>query len=225
MNLNNISFKDVVLQRHSTRGFLPDPIPRNTLKEILQEAQYSPSNCNTQPWSIHIVSGDKLNELSSLLLNAFRQNNYTLDFSFDINDYPDIYKQRAVEQGGRYYQALGVARSDSLTRREIVERNVHFFGAPHVAFLFFPSVGDNVRVASDIGMYAQTLLLSLTAHGYAGVPQTILGTFADTIRKALDISHELKLLFGISFGIADKSHASSHYQEGRIPIEESIIWY
>ncbi|GLK59475.1 hypothetical protein ACFS3C_16655 [Azotobacter vinelandii] len=29
-----------------------------------------------------------------------------------------------------------------------------------------PGVGDNVRVAADVGMYAQTFLLALAASGY-----------------------------------------------------------
>jgi len=84
-----------------------------------------------------------------------------------------------------------------------------FFGAPHAAFLFMPSVGDSVRVAADIGMYAQNFLLSLTARGYAGIPQTLLGLFADPIREHIGISDEMKLLFGISFGYADPTRLAA----------------
>ncbi len=69
-----------------------------------------------------------------------------------------------------------------------------------MALLFAPSVGDNVRVAADIGMYAQTFLLSLVAHGLAGVPQTMLGSYAEQARTLLRLPSEMKLLFGISFG-------------------------
>ncbi|WP_204352865.1 nitroreductase [Salinicola peritrichatus] len=225
MNRSVPSFQDVVRSRHSTRGFLPTPIPRGILEEMLREAQYAPSNCNTQPWNVHVVSGKKLQELSAILVDALRAEHYTLDFSFDKNDYPEPYKTRVAEQGGRYYRALGVARGDALSRAEVVERNLRFFGAPHAAFLFLPAVGDNVRVASDVGMYAQTFLLSLAARGYAGVPQAVLGYFADTVRQALGVPDELKLLFGISFGMPDSTHAAFNYREDRIPLEESIVWH
>lgn len=55
----------------------------------------------------------------------------------------------------------------------IHRRNLEFFGAPHVVMHFMPEVGDNVRVTGDIGMYAQTLLLSLTAPGLGGIPQRL----------------------------------------------------
>jgi hypothetical protein len=48
-----LSFQDAIRSRHSVRGFLPAPIPRNVLGEIFQEAQRAPSNCNTQPWNVH----------------------------------------------------------------------------------------------------------------------------------------------------------------------------
>ncbi|WP_073664212.1 nitroreductase [Pseudomonas aeruginosa] len=225
MNSPVPSFQDVVRSRHSVRGFLPTPIPQDLLEEILQDAQWAPSNCNTQPWNVHIVGGDTLKALSATLVEELGKENYTFDFSFDTRDYPEPYRQRAAEQGGRYYQALGVARGDTLSRAEVVERNVRFFGAPHAAFLFLPPVGDNVRVAADLGMYAQTFLLALAARGYAGVPQTILGFFAETVRQALGVSSDWKLLFGISFGTPDSAHAAFNYREDRIPLQESVVWH
>lgn len=174
---------------------------------------------------MHIVGGNRLAVLSQTLIDALSEERYSADFTFDVPDYPEPYRTRAAEQGGRYYQALGIARSDTPTRAEIVARNVRFFNAPHVAFLFQPQVGDNVRVASDIGMYAQTFLLSLASRGYAGVPQTVLGFFAEPVRRILGISDEMKLLFGISSGLSDSAHAAFGYREGRVPMEDSVVWH
>lgn len=87
-----------------------------------------------------------------------------------------------------------------------------------------PSVGDNVRVAGDMDMYAQTFLLSLVANGLGGIPQTILGGYGDTIRDVLGIEQSLKMLFGISFGYPDETAAANHYRIGRAPIEDSVIF-
>ncbi|KQT35646.1 hypothetical protein ASG22_01085 [Chryseobacterium sp. Leaf405] len=88
-----------------------------------------------------------------------------------------------------------------------------------------PSTGDNVRIAGDIGMYAQTFLLSLTANGLAGVPQTILGFFADTIREHLNISSEYKMMFGISFGFEDVEARENSVKMDRSPIAENVIFH
>ncbi|MNL62706.1 Nitroreductase family protein [compost metagenome] len=88
-----------------------------------------------------------------------------------------------------------------------------------------PAIGDSVRTASDIGMYAQTLLLSLVAHGFAGIPQTVLGFYPHTIREILDIPNEFKLLFGISFGYADLNTPSQRIDVGRATLSESVVFH
>ncbi|ELT9027993.1 nitroreductase [Salmonella enterica] len=218
-------FRDVVRERHSVRNFLAHPVPEDILRSVLEDAQRSPSNCNTQPWQAHIVSGSKRDALSKAILAADDAGQLTPDFSFDTSDFPGIYRERSREQGAAYYQAIGVKREDFEQRRDALRRNLEFFGAPHVALLFMPEVGDNVRVAGDIGMYAQTLLLSLTAHGLGGIPQTMLGFYAETIRKELGVDPALKLLFGISLGYPDTDHPANQYRINKAPLGESVIFH
>lgn len=108
-------------------------------------------------------------------------------------------------------------------RHEAMVRNLDFFGAPQAALLFVPAVGDSVRVASDLGMYAQTFLLSLTAHGFAGIPQTLLGLFAAPIRAHLGVADDMKLLFGISFGYADPAALAAAPSMPREPINSITL--
>lgn len=220
--LNNFSFQEVIRNRQSIRQFVTTPVKEEVLREILQNAQYAPSNCNTQPWDVHIVSGAKKEELSKALIEAFERGQSSLDFTFDMNEYYDRYSERQKEQAKTYYEALGIAREDQEGRKKEVVRQLGFFNAPHVAFLFMPSFGDNVRVASDIGMYAQSLLLSLSARGIGSVPQTFLGMNADTVRKVLGVSDNMKLLFGISFGYPDTEAKPNSFRMGRDPIESNV---
>lgn len=218
-------FYYVVRERRSVRSFQPRPVPGPLLRAVLEDAQLAPSNCNTQPWQTHIVSGTKRDALSQALLAADDADQLSPDFSFATSDFGGVYAERAREQGAAYYQAIGVAREATEDRRTASRFNLQFFGAPHVALLFMPDVGDNVRVAGDIGMYAQTLLLSLTAHGLGGIPQTMLGFYANTIREVLGVDPSLKLLFGISFGYSDETSAANRYRIGKAPIEESVTFH
>ncbi len=49
--------EDTIRQRHSTRLFLPDPVPRHLVHESLELAMRAPSNSNVQPWHMVFVSG------------------------------------------------------------------------------------------------------------------------------------------------------------------------
>ncbi len=218
------TFTDIVRSRRSVRGFLPDPVPADDIRAVLEDAQKAPSNCNTQPWQVHIVSGALRDALSAALLQADRDDRLSADFSFEHADFGDgLYLRRAQEQGAAYYRSLGVERADTRGRRAAALRNLEFFGAPHVALLFMPLFGDGVRGAGDVGMYAQTFLLALEARGLAGIPQTMLGIYADVVRESLGVKPDMKLLFGISFGLADPEGPASEYRMGRAPLAESVV--
>lgn len=80
-------------------------------------------------------------------------------------------------------------------------------------------------MAGDIGMYGQTILLSVTARGLGGIPQTALSFFAGTIRQFLGIPDELKPLFGISFGYPDDDAPGKRGRMDRVAIEVSVTFH
>lgn len=80
-------------------------------------------------------------------------------------------------------------------------------------------------MAGDVGMYGQTFLLSLVAHGLGGIPQTMLSFYAGTIRETLGISPDLKMLFGISFGYPDMNSPASQYRIDKAPVEEYVTFH
>lgn len=224
-HLSNTDFTELVRARRTERAFLPDPLDDAELQGILLDAQQSPSNCNSQPWTVHVVSGRARDALSEALVSAFSQGQFTPDFSFSTDDYAGRLAERVSQQGAAYYDFLGIDRADQDERAAAAARNLSFFGAPHVALLFTPVVGDTVRAAADVGMYAQTFLLSLAARGLGGAPQTMVGFFAKTIREVLGIPDEFKMLFAISFGHPDKQAPSYGMRMVRDPIEANVIMH
>ncbi|MEW1718115.1 nitroreductase [Streptomyces sp. NPDC093109] len=223
MSGDTLPFADAVRARHAVRAFLPDPLPAAQIRGVLEDARMAPSNCNTQPWQIHIVSGRQRDLLSEELLRAEAAGEVSGDFTFDQNEYFGPYAQRSAHQAKTRNDALGIARSDREARRVADRRNFAFFGAPHVALLFAPVFGDGVRVGGDIGMYAQTFLLSLAARGLGGIPQTVLGLYAGTVREVLNVPDDLKLFFGISFGHEDHASPDNSYRLDRVPPRENVI--
>ncbi|WP_277962667.1 nitroreductase [Pseudomonas sp. RIT-To-2] len=225
MNDAPTRFFTAVRSRRSTRQYLTKPATSELIQKVLEDAQCTPSNCNTQPWMVHIVSGKAQRALAQTLLLAEELGQQKPDFSFDVSDFYGVYAERHHSMASTRNNAAGISREDVEARREDMLRNLSFYGAPHVALLFMPSFGDNVRTAGDIGMYAQTFLLSLVANGLAGIPQTILGFYADTIRRKLGISDEFKLLFGISFGYADHDAPDQQIDVGRATISDSVVFH
>jgi nitroreductase len=148
-----------------------------------------------------VVSGAARDRLSAIFMETIAQGKHSLDYPYEAR-YEGEYRQRQLDVAILLYRALGVARDDREGRKRAFLRNLEFFGAPHVLFLFMPQ-WCGIREACDVGMYAQNLMLTMWAHGVASCPQTILGYDADSVRRELAIEPTMKLLFGISFGYED----------------------
>ena len=191
-------FLDVVSRRRSTRDFKSDPVPRELIESVFGTAQRAPSNCNTQPWFVHVVTGGTLEQLRQELPASFAAGEIALDFPYD-GQYEGVYKERQYASAAALYDSLGIARDQKAERNAWFMRNFSFFDAPAVAFFTLPT-GFGLREACDLGMFAQTVMLGLTAHGLGSCPQTALAFLANVIRPALSLGDHEQLMFGMSFG-------------------------
>jgi nitroreductase len=184
----------------------------------------APSNCNVQPWVIHIASGDTVERLRSTLATAADDDLANDDDFSSIQTYPGVYRTRQVETARLLYGALGIARDDLKARRAAALRNYEMFGAPHAALVFVPGWAGP-RELADVGGWAQTFMLALTAQGIASVPQASLGRFSGLTRNILGVCKQHKLLFGISFGWADGDAPANDLPIGRARLDEIVRFH
>ena len=216
-------FDDIVRGRRSLRAFLPRPVPRETLEHIFAVAQRAPSNCNTQPWLAHVASGESLEALRSRMSERFMAGDMSMDFPYE-GKYEGVYKERQYGSAQALYDAVNITREDKAGRQVQFMRNFTFFDAPHVAFMFLPEP-FGLREAADLGMYAQTLMLAMTAHGLGSCPQTALSFQANFIRESLGIDASNKLLFGISFGYPDPDAPANTCVTDRASVADSVVFH
>src|SRR3546814_8895993 len=89
-------------------------MPPGWIQAVLEDAGNTPSNYNSQPWTLHIASWDSRDKLSAAFLEAASQQNFTWDFPFDFDSSYGIYTERRQKQGAAYYEAAGI-RSEEHT--------------------------------------------------------------------------------------------------------------
>ena len=216
-------FDRIAQSRRSIRGFLPTPVDTATQQHIFRVASTAPSNCNTQPWQSHVVSGVMRDRLSAIFMETIAKGKHSLDFPYEAK-YDGEYRKRQIDVAVLLYEALGIARDDKAGRERAFLRNLEFFGAPHVVFLFMPD-WCGVREACDVGLYAQNLMMTMWAHGVASCPQTILGYDADSVRRELGIDGSMKLLYGISFGYEDPDLPENRIVPERAELAQSVQFH
>jgi nitroreductase len=138
-----MEFADVVRARHSYRGFLPRPVEQQTLREVFELANWAPSNCNVQPWHVHVLSGDACNRMrEKMVAQASQDSAGNPDFPWQ-GKFTGDYKQRQICSALGLWEHQGVTRDNPEKRAWSWMRNFQFFDAPHIALSLLPTSFPN----------------------------------------------------------------------------------
>jgi len=218
-----MSLADTIYQRRSVRGFLPKRVPEETLREVFEQAQMAPSNCNTQPWNVMVASGSLRDSLRDQFVERAMSGIASKpDFSY-VSKFEGAYRGRQVECAAALYGEMEIARDDKAGRSRAALRNFEFFDAPHVAFLCMDhSFGATIAV--DVGIYAQTLMLTMTAHGISSCAMGSLRSHPDLIRDAFNLEKNMGVVFGICFGYEHSEVKANKTRTTRASLGESVIF-
>ncbi|MEK9873294.1 MAG: nitroreductase [Betaproteobacteria bacterium] len=216
-----MSVIDALSNRYSCRRFKQDAVPIDLIHKILTAAQKTPSWCNTQPWDVHVVSGEALQTLSGKLeKQAASGATPNPDFSFPER-YEGDYRDRRKVCGLQLYKSVGIEKGDAERTRDQALENFRFFAAPHVMFLTVPSE-LGVYGAVDCGLYVSSFMLVANELGVATIAQAALASYPDVVREALNIGKERHLVCGISFGFEDTTHPINGYRTERESIASVV---
>ena len=214
---------DAVYARHSVRGYLDKEVPQDVLNRIFEIAQKSPSNCNVQPWKVYVASGE-LKDLLRKQMVENTANGVTPNPDYEYRgDFIDEYRTRQVECAVALYSKMGIERHDKEGRMRAVLRNFEFFDAPYIAFIGMDAK-FGTTVAIDVGMWAQTLMLTMVAFGLHSCPMGTMRNYPDLVREAFDIEDGTKILFGISFGYEDPAVPANETRTTRDPISANVVF-
>lgn len=218
-----MSVEDALAVRRSVRGFLDKPVPPDVMQKIFELAQRAPSNCNIQPWQVYVASGaarDRIRE--ALMKNVTGGVAPNPDFGYP-GKFQGVHRDRQVECAVALYTEMGITRQDSQGRLRASLRNFELFDAPHVAFIgMHKSFG--ATVALDVGIYLQSLMLAMTAHGVASCPQGSMRNYPDVVRAEFGSSPEIGILVGLSFGYEDGSVPANRTRTTRAPLPENVVF-
>lgn len=214
-------FEQVVRARRSVRGFLPDPVPDDLLRHIFELAQQAPSNCNVQPWQVVVASGESCRAISRKLVAAASSGQPpTTDYQ-RVEEFPGVMRRRQIDTAVCLYGHMGIARDDRVGRRRAMLRNYEFFDAPHIAFIGMDRMFHET-VALDVGMYAQTLMLAMTAHGIASCAQAAVSRFPEITREHFGLPDNIGILMGLSFGYEDAEVPANRTRVPRAALTEQV---
>jgi nitroreductase len=210
--------------RRSIRGFKPDPVAPEILRNIMQLAGRSASFTNTQPWEVAIATGKTRDTLAARLYEAAASG---VRGHSDVpypRDWPEAAAARAQVHNTRRFETLGIAREDKVRREQVRINNFTLFGAPCAMFIFMDE-GYGPWSTMDMGIFLQSIALAALGHGLGTCFQASLANYPDIVKEALDIEPHKKLLVGLSIGYPDLEAPLNAYHSARMEVDEFTRWF
>lgn len=217
---------DAVMRgRRSIRAYLPEPVPKKLLEELLAVSARAPSGNNAQPWKVYVVTGDKKVRLGEEMLAAFLDpevnKQHTPEYSYYPKEWIDPFLARRRKVGFDLYALLGLGKNDKEGMQKQHGKNFTFFDAPVALFFTINRImGQGSWL--DYGMFIQNVMLAARARGLDTCPQAAFTQFHTIISKHLSLPSEEQLVCGMSLGYEDKTAIENSLVTEREVVENFV---
>ena len=225
------TIEQAIDSRMSARAFTQQPVPRDTLTQLLALAARAPSGTNTQPWKVYVLQGQSRDTLVDKVCAAHDEVRAHPEKAADYREAYDYYPEKWVspfidrrrENGWSLYGLLGITKGDKDKMHAQHQRNYRFFDAPvGLMFTLDKVMGRGSLV--DYGMFLQTLMLAARGMGLHTCPQAAWNGFANIILPHIGAGENEMLVCGMALGYADDSQIVNTFRTPREPVASFTQW-
>lgn len=206
------------------RGFLPEPVSRATVADLLSLARMAPSGANLQPGEFHVLTGTSLARLTGKLDEAMTAHQPVVsEYSYFPDPMPARLKLRQQAAALALYDALGIAKRDVKARREQFRRNYRFFDAP-VGIVVSIQRDMGKGCFMDLGMALMAFFLAAENRGLGATGIGALANHADVVHETLELDPSAMVVCGIALGKPDPAQAVNDCRTDRESLE-NYAWF
>jgi len=217
-----MELNEAVLGRRSIRAFLPDPVPREKIRKIVELARWAPSWGNTQPWEIVVADGEKTSRLAEAFVEELTAGKPVRSDLPMPTDFPEVNKSRYTGLGRDLLTYLGVARDDAEGRMQHYLNMFRFFGAPAVIYLAMDGRLNVPYACLDFGSIGTTICYAAFQEGLGTIYLAASMQYPDIVRNVLEIPEDKKVVIGIATGFPHPEAPAALFRSSRAPVEEIL---
>lgn len=212
-----MTVSEAIKNRRSMRAFLPQPVPREVLLKVLNDAAYTPSWANSQPWEVFVAEGDVLKRIKA---------GYADCYAKAVQAAPEVPRPVEWSEAAKSRQKglfPDMVRDCGDATQQFGALNQRMFDAPCVLFICMDKVLSQWSLY-DIGAYSQSFMLSAFENGLGTIPAVTTVLYPDVLRKELNIPDHLKITIGIAMGYVDETNTINNFRSARTPIEDNVTF-
>lgn len=217
--------------RFSARAFLPKPVPRELIEDILRVASRAPSGNNAQPWKVYVLQGASRDSLvgkvcaahDALYTDPALAAEYREEYDYYPRQWISPYIERRRENGWSLYGLLGITKNDKDKMHAQHNRNFRFFDAP-VGLMFTVDRVMGQGSLLDYGMFLQNIMVAARARGLHSCPQAAWNSFAKIILPHIGAGPDEMLVCGMALGYLDETAVVNTLHTPREAVQGITIW-
>jgi nitroreductase len=213
-----MNYEDIAQARRSIRGYKTDPVPRETLEEIIHIAKQAPSSMNTQPWHFHVLTGEPLERIRKGNTEKMMAGS-SVDREIKLNHgYEGPHRERQVEIAVQLFEAMGIARDDKARRMDWVMRGFRQFDAPvSIVITVDKALADDTIAHFDCGAATYGLVLAAWSKGIGSVINGQGIMQSSVVRENANIPEDQVIMTCVAMGYPDESFVANDVKSRRSP--------
>ena len=211
-----MTFSELIKARRSVRGYRPDPVPREVIEEIISVAKWAPSSMNTQPWHVHVVTGEPLDNIrrgntENMVAGVPPKREFPMRESYE-----GIHRKRQVEVAVQLFDAMGIARDDTERRTDWVMRGFRQFDAPVSLVLTYDKYLEPAAISQfDLGAFSHAIVLAAWERGLGCVINGQGIMQSHVVRTHAQIPDDQIIMICIAMGYPDDSFVANEVKSRR----------
>ena len=178
---------------------------------------------NTQPWHIHVVTGEALDEVRTRNMKEMAAGAKPKRDIYSHGEYEGVHRFRQVAIAKKLFGAMGIAREDKDKRQDWVMRGFRQFDAPVSMVLTYDrDLDPGAVVHFDLGALCYGIVLAAWDRGLGTVINGQGIMRSDIVREVAHIPDNEVIMTCIAMGYPDDSFAANTVRADREETENFV---
>ena len=211
-----MEFSELIKARKSVRGYQQKPVPREVIEEIIAVAKWSPSSMNTQPWHVHVVTGEPLDRIrrgntDNMVKGVPPKRDFPMKESYE-----GIHRKRQVDIAIQLFDVMGITRDDKERRTDWVMRGFRQFDAPVSLVLTYDKYLEPAAISQfDLGALSHAIVLAAWERGLGTVINGQGIMQSAVVREHAGIPDDQNIMICIALGYPDEDFVANNVKSVR----------
>jgi len=211
-------------RRRSIRHFLPKPVSKKIIDDLIADSLWAPSWGNTQPWEIVAVTGKPLEKFKKQNREALLAGKASQPDIPMPEVWPDANKSRYRELGKSVFGSLAIAREDKEARFQHFARMFGLFDAPAIILVTIDKELLVEYAMLDVGVFLHGFCLLAHDRGLGTCIMAAIVGYPEIVRELFSVSQNKTIVMGTVLGWPDPDAPVNCFERRRGKLEEFIRW-